>query len=233
MHASHPARTGARPTSSAVLAVLLLIAAAAVGAVVVSPFGGTHDDVLTAPRPAAAETSEPPTARLSTVRTGQGGLRQRGEATSLADEGAVGDGGVSVFGSGSAAVANLDPALLGALRMAANDAGQDGVEFRVNSGWRSADYQEQLLDDAVAEYGSRKEAAHWVATPQTSAHVSGDAVDLGPSAATSWLSRHGVSYGLCQIYRNEPWHYELRPGAVDHGCPAMYADPTQDPRMEQ
>jgi zinc D-Ala-D-Ala carboxypeptidase len=211
----------------------MLVTAAAVGAVVLSPFGGTPDDVLAAPRPTAADGSAPPTSRVSTVRAGHGGLQQLGQPTSLADEGAVGDGGVSVFDNGSAAVANLDPALLGALRSAVRDAGQDGVDFRVTSGWRSADYQEHLLDDAVAEYGSEQEAAHWVATPQTSAHVSGNAVDLGPSAATSWLSRHGVSYGLCQIYRNEPWHYELRPGAVAHGCPAMYADPTHDPRMQQ
>ena len=78
-----------------------------------------------------------------------------------------------------------------------------------------------------------EEAARWVATPETSAHVSGDAVDIGPLDATAWLSEHGAGYGLCQIYGNEPWHYELRPDAVDDGCPAMYADPTQDPRMQQ
>ena len=49
--------------------------------------------------------------------------------------------------------------------------------------------------------------------------MSGDAVDIGPSDATAWLSEHGAEYGLCQIYRNEPWHYELRPDAIDHGCP--------------
>ena len=72
-----------------------------------------------------------------------------------------------------------------------------------------------------------------MATPNTSAHVSGDAVDIGPSAATAWLSEHGAGYGLCQIYGNEPWHYELRPEASDAGCPPMYADPTHDPRMQQ
>ena len=41
------------------------------------------------------------------------------------------------------------------------------------------------------------------------------------------------TYGLCRIYGNEPWHYELRPDAVDHGCPPMYADPTHDPRMQR
>ena len=87
--------------------------------------------------------------------------------------------------------------------------------------------------EAVSEYGSEEEAARWVATPDTSPHVSGDAVDIGPSDATAWLSEHGAEYGLCQIYGNEPWHYELRPEAVDHGCPPMYADPTHDPRMQQ
>jgi hypothetical protein len=37
---------------------------------------------------------------------------------------------------------------------------------------------------------------------------------------------------LCQIYSNEPWHYELRPEAIDHDCPPMYADPTHDPRTQ-
>ena len=138
---------------------------------------------------------------------------------------------VSVFDDETPAVANLDPELLAALRRAATDAADDGVGFFVNGGWRSPMYQEQLLRQAVSKYGSEREAARWVATPATSAHVSGDAVDIGPAAARAWLSEHGAAYGLCQIYRNEPWHYELRPEAVDDGCPPMYADPTHDPRM--
>jgi D-alanyl-D-alanine carboxypeptidase len=138
--------------------------------------------------------------------------------------------GTSVFNDKVPAVANLDPGLLGALRRAATDAGRD-IRFQVNSGWRSPRYQEQLLRQAVAEYGSEEAAARWVATAETSAHVSGDAVDIGPAKTAAWLSRHGARYGLCPIYRNEPWHYERRAGAADHGCPAMYADPTQDPRM--
>jgi zinc D-Ala-D-Ala carboxypeptidase len=146
-------------------------------------------------------------------------------------DGAVPDG-TTVFDDKIPGVANLDPALLGALRQAATDAADDGVELYVDSGWRSPEYQEQLLHEAVSKYGSEKEAARWVATPNTSAHVSGDAVDIGPFDATAWLSEHGAKYGLCQIYRNEPWHYELRPEAIDHGCPPMYADPTHDPRMQ-
>jgi len=149
-----------------------------------------------------------------------------------AGDGAVPDG-TTVFGDGVAGVANLDPALLDALRRAATDAETQGVQLLVDSGWRSPEYQQRLLDEAVLKYGSHAEAARWVATPERSAHVSGDAVDIGPSAATAWLSRYGAEYGLCQTYGNEPWHYELRPDAADHGCPRMYADPTHDPRMQQ
>jgi zinc D-Ala-D-Ala carboxypeptidase len=158
---------------------------------------------------------------------------------SLDHRGALGEAdglvpnGASVFDDETPAVANLDANLLKALRRAARDAGREGVEFLVNSGWRSPEYQEQLLREAVSEYGSEAEAARWVGTANTSAHVSGDAVDLGPLDATVWLSEHGAQYGLCQTYRNEPWHYELRPEATSRRCPPMYADPTHDPRMQQ
>jgi len=156
-----------------------------------------------------------------------------GERGALGEaDGAIPDG-TTVFDDETPGVANLDPALLGALRPAATDAADDGVEFFVDSGWRSPEYQKQLLHEAVSKYGSEAEAARWVATPNTSAHVSGDAVDIGPSDAAAWLSANGAEYGLCQIYGNEPWHYELRPEAIDHGCPAIYADPTHDPRMQQ
>jgi zinc D-Ala-D-Ala carboxypeptidase len=147
-------------------------------------------------------------------------------------DGAVPEG-VGVFADDIPAVANLDPGLLRALRQAAIGAAKDEIEMVVNGGWRSREYQKQLLRDAVAKYGSVKEAARWVATPDTSSHVSGDAVDIGPSRAAAWLSRHGAEYRLCRVYRNEPWHYELRPEAIADGCLSMYADPRRDPRMQQ
>jgi hypothetical protein len=141
--------------------------------------------------------------------------------------------GTTVFDDEVPGVAKLDPSLLGALRRAATDAAADGVELHVDSGWRSPRYQRHLLQEAIARYGSEAEAARWVATPGRSAHVSGDAVDIGPSGAAAWLSEHGAEYGLCRIYGNEPWHYELRPEAGARGCPPMYADPTHDPRMQR
>jgi zinc D-Ala-D-Ala carboxypeptidase len=158
---------------------------------------------------------------------------RNGQRDALGGAGGAVPDGTTVFDDEVPGVANLDPALLGALRRAATDAADDGVDFVVDSGWRSPAYQAQLLREAVSKYGSEEEAARWVATPDTSAHVSGDAVDIGPAEAAPWLSAHGAAYGLCQIYGNEPWHYELRPEAIDHGCPSIYADPAQDPRMQR
>ena len=146
-------------------------------------------------------------------------------------DGAVPDG-TTVFDDEVPGVANLDPALLGALRQAATAAADDGVRFVVNGGWRSPAYEDQLRREAIAKYGSEAEAARWVATGATSPHVSGDAVDIGPADATQWLSAHGAAYGLCRIYANEPWHYELRLEAIARDCPPMFDDPTHDPRMQ-
>ncbi|WP_306209609.1 M15 family metallopeptidase [Actinoplanes sp. RD1] len=139
--------------------------------------------------------------------------------------------GVTVFDDWFPAVGNLDPGLLQAVRTAAKAAADDGVEFVVNGGWRAPEYQARILREAVERLGSAEEAARWVATPDKSAHVQGDAIDLGPPHAMPWLHEHGARFGLCQIYGNEPWHYELRPEAAEQGCPPMYPDPSHDPRL--
>src|SRR5688572_18817682 len=214
---SEPART---PTSRiprilvAGLLVVIAAIAAALGYQVLASSSSTAASPVDVPR------SEPP------------GLRSELRGALGEADGAVPDG-ATAFDDELPGVANLDPALLGALRQAATDAADDGVELFVDSGWRSPEYQEHLLREAVSKYGSVEEAARWVAAPDTSAHVSGDAVDIGPSDATAWLSEHGAEYGMCRIYSNEPWHFELRSEAIDQGCPPMYADPTHDPRMQQ
>ncbi|MDM4790297.1 M15 family metallopeptidase [Pseudomonas aeruginosa] len=139
---------------------------------------------------------------------------------------------ITVFDSSAPTVANLNPNLRNALRRASIDAAMSGVTIYISSGWRSPEHQQQLFDQAVKKYGSKKQAARWVATVSTSSHVAGDAADVGHASAITWLSEHGAKYGLCEIYRNEPWHYELRPAAAAHGCPPQYADPTRDPRMQ-
>lgn len=139
----------------------------------------------------------------------------------------------SAFDQESPAVNRLDPDLLTALRAAASEANYDGVDVVVNSGWRSPKFQQWLLDQAIDHYGSRAEARRWVATPDSSQHVLGKAVDVGPVDAAVWFATNGVRYDLCQIYANESWHYELRPGASTDGCPEMYPDAAHDPRSQR
>jgi D-alanyl-D-alanine carboxypeptidase len=120
-------------------------------------------------------------------------------------------------------LAKLDPDLLDAVLRAEKAAAEDGIRVRVTSGWRSRRYQEDLLDRAVATYGSREEALRFVALPDRSKHVTGDAVDIGPTDAAYWFAQHGAELGLCQTFANEVWHYELlvEPGGT---CPEMRAD---------
>jgi hypothetical protein len=200
----------------AVLFVAVALVAIVLGDQVLPSSSSSPSRTATAAAPAHAPQS-------GRDRPSRAPTRPLGEA-----DGAIPDG-TTVFDDQVPGVARLDPALLSALRRAAADS---GVPFVVDSGWRSRAYQAQLLRNAIAQYGSKTEAARWVASPNTSAHVSGHAIDVGSAAAT-WLSQHGAAYGLCQIYDNEPWHFELRPQAVTSGCPARYADPTHDPRMWQ
>lgn len=122
-----------------------------------------------------------------------------------------------------ATIRKLNPALRDALTRATYDARADGVTLVVNSGWRSRAHQLRLFDEAVARYGSADEARRYVSSPDRSAHVTGDAVDIGPTDAAEWLRRHGSTYGLCQVFANEIWHYELAttPGGQ---CPEMLPD---------
>lgn len=237
MTSSYPARTPSRLTSR-LLAVSLLVFSAGIGAGLgyqlherSSAVAASPIDALRSEHHGAAPGRPPgltaPAVPVAPVPRGPPRRGVPGEADGVVP------GGTTVFDEDKPGVVRLNPALLGALRRAATNAANDGVTFVVTSGWRSPEYQHQLLREAISQYGSAQEAARWVATADTSPHVAGNAVDIDSPKATAWLSRHGATYGLCQIYRNEPWHYELRPEAVRQGCPPMYADPTHDPRMRQ
>ncbi|MEU9607240.1 M15 family metallopeptidase [Streptomyces sp. NPDC048057] len=138
--------------------------------------------------------------------------------------GAIGSGRqVTPFDTDHPAVTRLDPALLTALRAAATAAKEDGVDLFVTSGWRSKEYQRELLQRGIARHGSLEKARKFVSTPDKSAHVTGKAVDIGPTDADDWLIRKGAAFGLCQKYANEMWHFELltEPGGT---CPAPLPD---------
>jgi D-alanyl-D-alanine carboxypeptidase len=132
-------------------------------------------------------------------------------------------GGQATLDDDIPAITQLDPELASAVRQAADAAAADGVDFWITSGWRSPAFQQYLLDQAVQEYGSLEEARRWVNTPEKSTHVTGKAVDVGPATADYWLIQHGAEHGLCQVYANEIWHFELLtdPGGT---CPPLVED---------
>jgi D-alanyl-D-alanine carboxypeptidase len=127
---------------------------------------------------------------------------------------------LSLFDLSSPAVNRLDPALLDAIQRATRSAAADGITVGLTSGWRSPEFQQRLFDDAVVQYGSADIASQYVASPEVSRHVVGKAVDVGPAGADDWLISNGSAFGLCQIYANEIWHFEL---AADYGgsCPPL------------
>ncbi|HEX4735679.1 MAG TPA: M15 family metallopeptidase [Thermoleophilaceae bacterium] len=221
---SAPARTTTRRIRIRWIRVAgLLVAIVAIAAALGSKSPVSSSSTLSSPSTASSRSPAAPPVNRS----------RNEQRDALGEAGGAVPDGTTIFDDEVPGVANLDPALLSAMRRATTDAAAAGVELVVNSGWRSPAYEDQLRREAIAKYGSEAEAARWVATGTTSPHVSGDAVDIGPASATRWLSSHGAGYGLCQIYGNEPWHYELRTEAIGRGCPAMYGDPTRDPRMRQ
>lgn len=140
------------------------------------------------------------------------------------DDGYIATGDtLSPFADDLPAIARLDSALREAMQAAATAAIDDGFTFVVTSAWRSERYQQSLFDDALQKYGSTEEASKWVSSPENSKHVTGEAVDIGFTDANSWLSQHGADYGLCQVYANEMWHFELAttPGGQ---CPPQLSD---------
>src|SRR5918911_1575892 len=111
MTCSEPARTTTRPIPRVLVAGLLVVIAA-IAAALGYPLLASSS--WTAASPVDVRRSEH--------------RRAPGEA-----DGAVADG-TTVFDDEIPAVANLRPALLGALRQAATDAADDEVEFYVTSG---------------------------------------------------------------------------------------------------
>lgn len=144
-------------------------------------------------------------------------------APTTADQVRLADNSVALvtpFDVADPSIGNLDPALRTAVQNAATAAAAHGITMTVNSGWRSPEFQQRLLDDAVLTYGSYAAARQFVQTPTESRHVVGQAVDIGGPEAAQWLIAHGRQFGLCQIYANESWHFELAADAYGN-CPPL------------
>jgi zinc D-Ala-D-Ala carboxypeptidase len=127
---------------------------------------------------------------------------------------------LSPFDVTNPVIAWLDPPLLAAVQNAARSAKDDGIDVAITSGWRTKGFQQRLFDDGVRTYGSVEAAQQFVASPDTSRHVVGKAVDVGSVEADKWMIRNGPRFGLCQIYANEIWHFELAADA-DGNCPTL------------
>ncbi|MBE7700098.1 M15 family metallopeptidase [Oerskovia sp. Sa1BUA8] len=125
--------------------------------------------------------------------------------------------------AGEAPATGLDLELQRRFEQARALAAEDGVELTLVSGWRSAQEQEQVVEDVVRKRGSREEAKRWVLPPEASAHVAGTAIDVGATEGALWLGQHGEELGLCRTYANEMWHFEAvtEPGGT---CPPMHED---------
>ncbi|MDO3639210.1 M15 family metallopeptidase [Mycolicibacterium arseniciresistens] len=203
------------------LPVLIAITAATVALSACSP-AATEPQPPTAPAappvPTVADDSRPPGAALligpaaqypGTGPTDADTLTIGDAATDTVGGLLPGDTMLSPFEVSTPILELLDPALLDAVQQAARRAAADGVEMRITSGWRSRGFQQRLLDDGVRTYGGLDAARQFVATPEVSRHVVGEAIDIGPTTAAEWMIANGRRFGLCQIFANENWHFEL------------------------
>ena len=114
-----------------------------------------------------------------------------------------------------------------------DDARAVGLYPYITSSYRTAEKQQQLMDDKIEEYklsGYSQEdavaaAESWVAVPGTSEHQLGLSVDISsdpdsgmdPGTVWYWLEEHCWEYGFIRRYPedktditgiiNEPWHF--------------------------
>ncbi len=203
-----PARTRIARSLGAAL-ILVLIIGAGIGFLLLKDKGATNDGGRSAQAVGAGSSS--------------GSGKGRGQAEpSEAVKAAVRDTRVGPFDESHPAVSGLDAPLRKAVQQAARAAAEEGVgDFWLTSGWRTEEYQQALLNDAVKQHGTLRVALRWVKTPETSEHVHGAAADVGPASAAAWMTRNSERFGLCRTYANEAWHYELREGDA---CPEPKAD---------
>lgn len=141
--------------------------------------------------------------------------------TALDDPSVLRDTRVDPHNTDHPAVKYMNPQLRKAVQKAKAAAKEEGIaNFWLTSGWRTASYQQELLNSAVKKRGSESAARKWVKSPRDSEHVHGDAADIGPTAAAYWMDQNAGRFGLCRTYANEVWHYELNPSG-SRECPAM------------
>lgn len=126
----------------------------------------------------------------------------------------------------------VDERIYPSLQKMFDQARADGVYPIVASAYRTAEKQQSIMDEKIAEYQAngysaekaKTEAEKWVALPGTSEHQLGLAVDINADGINSagyevydWLDKHAHEYGFIRRFpesktditgvANEPWHY--------------------------
>lgn len=83
-------------------------------------------------------------------------------------------------------------------------AASDGVDLRLESGFRTVEQQRALFR------AWRKGRGNRAAPPGRSNHQSGRALDIVTSApgARAWLEANAAAFGFKQTVASEPWHWE-------------------------
>ncbi len=104
-----------------------------------------------------------------------------------------------------------------------------GLSPIVVEGYRTREYQQEIMDQRIDEYilqgyseeGAAAEAEKWVAVPGTSEHELGLAVDINGDGwgVYEWLAENAYKYGFILRYPSgkegitgidyEPWHYRF------------------------
>ncbi|MBR5533456.1 MAG: M15 family metallopeptidase [Ruminiclostridium sp.] len=126
----------------------------------------------------------------------------------------------------------IDSRIYPSLQKMFDDARAEGVYPIVRDGYRTAEEQQELMDEKIQAYvnegysraDAKKAAEDWVAIPGTSEHQLGSAVDINADKAKcsneevyAWLAENAHEYGFILRYPQgkedltgisyEPWHY--------------------------
>lgn len=128
-------------------------------------------------------------------------------------------GDASLYGHTSSpeGIDGLDPAFRDQVAALISAASREyGGTMVIYSGYRSIEHQRRLYEDALARYGSEREARRWVAPPGGSMHNFGLAVDLRHNGArieygqgiSNWMTSNLARFGLVRPLSNEGWHVE-------------------------
>lgn len=128
---------------------------------------------------------------------------------------------------------SVDSRIYPSLQKMFDDMRAAGLTPVISSSYRTAEKQQSLLDEKIADYQkeghsdkeAEKLAKAWVAVPGTSEHQLGMAVDItstdrnsqNPSIIWEWLMKNSYKYGFILRYPEnkeeitntiyEPWHY--------------------------